>query len=616
MLYTVVMVLLLGFFKGTEWLVEHHLSVGKNLGIPMAIGIAVVLAVIFQLSHKRVEHAVSEWLNRAAHTREHELKELAQEVSLIRDPRTLHERVVSRLDQILATKGCSLYLTSGDSILDLAAGPRDELPIQVRVDDPALIHALLQRAPTSPKARGSGLPMPMIWPIIVRGRMTGFVGAGQRENESLDSFEVSAIGAVADAAGNALAILSGDMGSPVPLPDKPSIAVLPFQTLGGDSRSGFLADGAVEEITTALSRFNWLFVIARTSSFTYKGRTVDIKQVGRELGVRYVLEGSVRESAGMVRITGQLIDAANSAHLWADRFDGPMADVFALQDQVTAGVVGAIMPKLEEAEIRRIGTRSTQQLDAYAHYIRGLATFYEMTKEASDRTLESFRAAIRLDPLYGLAYARASHCFAWRRTNGYMNDRAAEVAEGCAYARRAIELARDDAVVLASGGFALARLGDDLDTGNDCIERALSLNPNVADAWASSGWIQICLGNPDKAIEHVMRAIRLSPLDPVLFRWKFFIGQAHLYAGRYSEAAEWTARSLALQPNFLATVRVSACANALAGNMDVARAAIAHLLECDPTVRLSNVHITMPPSRSQADRELWMKGLRLAGLPE
>ena len=226
------------------------------------------------------------------------------------------------------------------------------------------------------------------------------------------------------------------------LPDKPSIAVLPFQNMSGDPEQEYFADGMVEDIITALSRIRWLFVIARNSSFTYKGRAVDVKQVGRELGVRYVLEGSVRKAANRVRITGQLIDASTGAHLWADRFDGALEDIFDLQDQVTASVVGAIAPQLEQAEIERAKRKPTESLDAYDYFLRGMASYYRRTREAINEALPLFYKAIELDPDFASAYGMAAWCYAWRKINGWMTDRVQEIAETARLARRAAELGR------------------------------------------------------------------------------------------------------------------------------------------------------------------------------
>jgi TolB-like protein len=399
-------------------------------------------------------------------------------------------------------------------------------------------------------------------------------------------------------------------------PDKPSIAVRPFVNMSDDPKQDYFADGVVEEIITALSHFRHLFVIARNSSFTYKGRAVDVKQVGRELGVRYVLEGSVRRAGNRVRIAGQLIDAATSAHLWADRFDGALEDIFDLQDQVTASVVGAIVPKLEEAEIERARRKPTDSLDAYDYYLRGLAVINYLTREANDEALRLFNKAIDLDPGFALAYARAAHCFLYRKTNGWMTDRVTEIAEATRLARRAVELGRDDAVALSFGGQVLAAVVGELDDGAAFVDRALSLNANLANGWGVSGWMKICFGEPDVAIEHEARAMRLSPLDPRLFAWQFHTAYAYLFTGRYDEAVAWAARSLRNQPNHLAPLRILAASHALAGRLDEAQKAMTRLRQLDPTLRISTLDDVLPPFRRAEDRARFVEGLRRAGLPE
>ena len=286
------------------------------------------------------------------------------------------------------------------------------------------------------------------------------------------------------------------------LPDKPSIAVLAFQNLSGDPEQEYFADGVVEDIITALSRIRWLFVIARNSSFTYKGRAVDVKQVSRELGVRYVLEGSVRKAANRVRITGQLIDAAAGTHLWAERFEGSLDDIFELQDQVAASVVGAIAPQLERAEIERAKRKPTENLGAYDYYLRGMADLQRGTREAIDEALLLFEKAIELDPDFASAYGTAAWCHFWRKVNGWMIDPKREAAEGARLARRAVELGRDDAVALARGGHALAHFTGDLDGGIALHDRAVMLNPNLAAAWFLGGFLRVWHGEPDGAIEH------------------------------------------------------------------------------------------------------------------
>src|SRR5262249_9781395 len=277
-------------------------------------------------------------------------------------------------------------------------------------------------------------------------------------------------------------------------------------------------DGVVEDIISALSRISWLFVIARNSSFTYKGRAVDVKQVGRELGVRYVLEGSMRKAANRVRITGQLIDATSGAHIWADRFEGALENIFELQDQMTESVVGAITPQLERAEIGRAKLKPTERLNAYDYYLRGMANLHRGGQQDIDGALPLFRKAIELDPDFASAYAMAAWCHFWRKVNGWMSDRVHEINEGIYLAQRAVELGRDDAVALTRGGHAIANLVGDLDCGIAIVDRALTLNPNLAAAWFLSGFLKVWRGEPDDAIDRFTRAMRLSPLDPEMYR--------------------------------------------------------------------------------------------------
>src|SRR5713226_8493444 len=333
------------------------------------------------------------------------------------------------------------------------------------------------------------------------------------------------------------------------LPDKPSLAVLPFANMSGDPEQEYFADGMVEDIITGLSRMRWLFVIARNSSFTYKGRAVDLKQVGRELGVRYVLEGSVRKAVNRVRITGQLIDTATGAHLWADHFDGGLEDVFDLQDRVTMDVVGAIAPTLERAEIDRAKRKPTESLDAYDYFLRGMSSVHQWTSDANDVALRLFRKAIELDPDFASAYGMAAWCYVWRMINRWTIDRAQETTEATRLARRAVDLGADDAVALCMGGYALVFAAHDLDGGAALIDRALSMNPNLAWAWHSSGWTRDFLGEPELAIKNLEHGMRLSPLDPFVFRAYAGLACAHLLAGRYDESSLWAERALQRRPN-------------------------------------------------------------------
>ncbi len=399
------------------------------------------------------------------------------------------------------------------------------------------------------------------------------------------------------------------------LPDKPSIAVLPFQNMSGDPEQEYFADGVVEDIITALSRVRWLFVIARNSSFTYRGRAVDVKQVGRELGVRYVLEGSVRKAANRVRITGQLIDATTGAHLWAERFEGSLDDIFELQDQAAASVVGAIAPEMERSEIERAKRKPSGSLNAYDYYLRGMANLHRGNREAIEQALSLFAEAIELDPDFASAYAMAAWCHHWRKLNGWMTDPSQEVAEGARFARRAVELGRDDAVALTRGGHALSYLVGDVDGGIALVDRALVLNPNLAAAWLHGGFMRCWHGEPDGAIEYLARAMRLSPLDLEMYRMQAGTAVAHLLAKRFDTASSWAEKALNNLPSFRMAGCVMAASHALAGRTNDARRAMQRLREVDPALRVSNLKDWLPARRPE-DLAMFVDGLRKAGLPE
>ena len=401
----------------------------------------------------------------------------------------------------------------------------------------------------------------------------------------------------------------------LPLPDKPSIAVLPFQNMSGDSEQDYLADGVVEEIITALSRFRELFVIARNSSFTYKGRAVDVKQVGRELGVRYVLEGSVRKAPNRIRITVQLIEAISGIHLWADRIEGTVGDIFELQDQVTESVVGAIAPKIEQAEIERTKRKPTDRLDAYDCYLRAMMYFYKWTSESISEALRLFYRAIELDPNFASAHGLAAWCYVRRRLSGWMKDPLREMPELERLARRAAELANGDAVALYSAGWALVQVSGSAEAGGAMIDQALTLNPNMTGAWTVGGWTKIFLGEPDTASEYFARAIRLNPLDPLIPRMHTGIAAAQFLSGRYKEAALSAQSALRQHPNDLPLLRVAAASYALAGQIADAQKIIARVCQLDPGLRLSRV-AELAPCRRPEDVSRYVDGLRKAGLTE
>jgi TolB-like protein/class 3 adenylate cyclase len=401
------------------------------------------------------------------------------------------------------------------------------------------------------------------------------------------------------------------------LPNKPSIAVLPFTNLSSDPEQEYFADGMVDDIITALSRFKTLFVIARNSSFTYKGRAVDVKQVGRELGVRYVLEGSVRKAANRVRITGQLVDTATGAHLWADRFDGGLGDIFDLQDQVTESVVGAIAPAVEKAEIERAKRKPTESLDAYAIYLRGLARFYQFAgRQVNDEALRLFNSAIEIDPDFASAYARAAACYAYAKGNGWISVTGNEIAEVTRLAQRAVELGKDDAMALAASGWALAHFVRDPEAGAGLIDRALVLNSNLAEAWFYGGWVKNYLGEPEPAIERFARAMRLSPLDARVTAMRAGTAHAHFFLGRYDEAASWAAMALQDNPDYQPGLRIAAASNAMAGRPEQAHQAVARVRQVNPALRVSTLKDVVGPFRRAEDLLRFEEGLRQAGLPE
>ena len=441
------------------------------------------------------------------------------------------------------------------------------------------------------------------------------LGAQQVKNieEPVRAYAVTSKGAAtADTASFAAAPGSN---SPLPLPDSPSIAVLPFQNMSGDPEQEYFADGIVEDIITALSRFKSLFVIARNSSFTFKGKAVDVKKVGQELGVRYVLEGSIRKAGGRVRITGQLIDAASGAHLWADKFDGSLEDVFDLQDRITMSVVAAIAPKLDQAEIERSKRKPTEKLDAYDYYLRGLAVVEGATKDENEEALRLFYKAIEIDANFALAHAMVARCFTLRKANGWMADVAKESAETAKLARRAAELGRDDAAVLSRAGYALARVVFEPEEGADLIERALALNPHLSSAWQFGGLLKAFRGEAETAIEHLAHAMRLSPLDPSLYSMQTATALAHFVAGRYDESVLWAEKASREDPNFLPAIRIIATSAGNSGQLERAQKAAKRMLEIDPAFRVSRLtdHV---PLRRPDDLARYAEGLRRAGLPE
>jgi adenylate cyclase len=401
-----------------------------------------------------------------------------------------------------------------------------------------------------------------------------------------------------------------------PLSDKPSIAVLPFANMSGDPEQEYFVDGIVEEITTAISRLPWLFVIARNSSFTFKGRAVDVRQVAHELGVRYVLEGSVRKAAGRVRITGQLIDTASGVHIWADRFDGALDDIFDLQDQVAASVVGAIEPRLRQSEIERATRKPTESLDAYDLYLRALSQFHKYTEESIREAIALIKRALAIDPTYAPAASMIGWCRTFQRLQGWGSLSEAEVAEAVGLARQAIEAGRDDPDALWMAANPLSFFAGDHATAADAVDRALKLNPSSAHAWLVRAFVSYRQNQPDAAIEALQRAMRLSPLDPL--NWIFTAGLAayHVIAGRYEEAIEWAGRSLRQMPRYESALRNKVVACAHLGRIEEARDGLEQLLKLQPGLTVAQYDITYGTVFSPQIHAVYLEGLRKAGLPE
>jgi len=392
----------------------------------------------------------------------------------------------------------------------------------------------------------------------------------------------------------------------LPLPDKPSIAVLPFQNMSGDPEQEYFADGMVEEIITALSRIRWLFVIARNSSFTYKGQTVDVKRVGRELGVRYVLEGAVRKAGNRVRITAQLIDALSGTHLWAERFDGSLEDVFELQERVGLNIAGVIEPTLQAAEIRRSADRPTNDLSAHDLFLRALSHVYPREKKGIIATLDLLRQAIERDPRYGAALAMSGWCHFQLDINDWTDDREANQRTGIDLARRALQIGPDEPEVLAVAGFVLAWYGEDIDVAIGLIDRCLDLNPSFARGWYWSGTLRIFAGQPDLALEHFETFLRLSPRGRTAF-YLTGIGNALFFKRRFDDAAAKLLASLEHLPTVTPTYRLLASCYAHMGRLEEAREIVKRLLTVTRVVVPS-----VTPYRNPDDRELFLSGLRLA----
>jgi len=400
--------------------------------------------------------------------------------------------------------------------------------------------------------------------------------------------------------------------SPPPLPDKPSIAVMPFQNMSGDPEQEYFADGMVEEIITALSRFKWLFVIARNSSFTFKGKAVDVKRVGRELGVRYVLEGSVRKAAGKVRITGQLIDAVTGAHIWADRFERDLTDIFALQDEVTVAVVSAIQPKLLQTEIALATRRRPENLTAYDYCLRAMQQFYSPTREGVAEAIRLAHRALELDPRFGFVAALASASHTRNVLWGYAADPQFDRKEAIRLLRLALSIDDSDPDTLAWASITSAFMIGDSESEIEMADRAVALNPNSYHAWGCRGWVYRVAGLPEEAVQSFERSNRMSPIDSMLHLNFGGMAQALTELGRFDEAIVAGKKALRQNPSYSTAYRVLASAFAHLGRDAEAREAAARLLETDPGFTIS----AFIARGGQTNAKLMIEGLRKAGLPE
>ena len=396
------------------------------------------------------------------------------------------------------------------------------------------------------------------------------------------------------------------------LPDRPSIAVLPFQNMSGDPEQEYFADGMVEEIITGLSRIKWLFVISRNSSFIYKGKPIDVKAVGRELGVRYVLEGSVRRSGDHVRVTGQLIETDTARHVWADRYDGKLGDIFALQDEMTMNVIGAVEPTLRKAEIERAQRKRPDNLDAYDLFLRALPFAATGMPEATDKALPILEAALRLEPDYALVHGFIAWCYEQRYLRGGLLAETREAARR--HAQAAITAGSDDAMALALGGFVLAVVERDYTAALDALGRALALSPSSALAFGFSSMVHAWTGDSATAIAHARTGIRLSPYDPMIYLPYCGLAYGHFVAGDWNEAATAANKASQANPRFSVPCFLLTAALTRLARFGEAKASGERLLQLQPGFSVSRwISASMLSPKVTADLA---DALRQAGLPE
>ena len=446
-------------------------------------------------------------------------------------------------------------------------------------------------------------------------RAVGDDGVAQRLIRTYTRKGVRFIGEVIEIPNHAMSAVSDLSDRGMAVADKPSIAILPFHNMIGDPEQEYFVDGMVEEITTAIARFSWLVVIARNSSATYKGGAVDVRQVARELAVHYVLEGSVRKAGDRVRIAGQLIDSTSGAHIWTDRFEGTLDDVFELQDRVASAVVGAIEPRLRRAEIERTGRKPTESLDAYDLYLRAQAQAYKRTRESLAESIRLSRLALEMDPYYGPAMSRIALSRGMQQLRNWIPPTGPDVEEGISMARRAIVAAGEDPWVLDFAGLALAQLAGDNAAALSALDRAIVLNPNFALAFGHRAVVLAYLNRPDEAILSAQQAIRLSPRDPGMFSFCQALSLAHLTAGRYEEGLRWAEEALRENGGMSAMrLKLSLCGH-LGRHADVS-ASLRQVREFDSEPTIAGVLRGLPKGVSPEISAYLVEGLRKAGLPD
>jgi TolB-like protein/class 3 adenylate cyclase len=400
---------------------------------------------------------------------------------------------------------------------------------------------------------------------------------------------------------------------PLPLPERPSIAVLPFENISGDVEQEYFADGMVEDITTALSRFKSLFVIARNSSFTYKGKAIDIKQIGRELGVRYILEGSVRKAANHLRITGQLIDAFSGAHIWAEHYDRQLSDVFELQDEITRSVVSEIEPNLMRAEISRARAKPTETLAAYDFYLRALPEFHSFTEQGFNRSREFLTEALRRDQYFSDAWAALADCTSRMAIAGWLEwDQASDQA--CHAARRAIETGSENGIGLAIASLTLALMGRNFEEASEIAERALILHPNASSVCTNCGWVSVYIAQYSRAIALLETGRRMSPLDPRAYLNMNATATAHLFSKDFEGSLFWSERVLSKWPSHSVALQNRAAALSLLGRLEEAEIAVSRLLDAKPSASASLIRRRRVLDNDMQERII--DALRVAGLPE